>query len=347
LISALACGGDDDSSQSGGGAGQAGSSESGSGAAGSDPAGAGNAGDDGVGESGSGAGGAAAPSGVPCSADERVGRFYVLAVAETAGLMPIPAHTDLAGAVLDGVPPADVWDELDAQGECRLLVGPELFCDPACGSSESCAPDGCIATPRTHSVGSVTLSGLSAEQTLMPSSSSRRYSPASALPYPPFEPGAPVQLQAEGGDYEPFTLDAVGVELLALDDAEITVDRDQPAALRWTAAASGDAVRVFVELDIAHHGGIAARIECDAEDDGELDIPAALVTQLIDRGVAGFPTVTMTRRSVDATEIAPGCVQLEIGSQVVREVDIPGLSSCSNDRPCPDDQSCQADLTCS
>jgi hypothetical protein len=83
------------------------------------------------------------------------------------------------------------------------------------------------------------------------------------------------------------------------------------------------------------------------EDDGELVIAADLVTQLVDRGVAGFPTVTVTRRSVDSTMIAPGCVELEIGAQVIREVAIPGLSSCSNERPCPDGQTCQSDLTCS
>lgn len=324
LLSVLACGsGDDDPSPSAG--------DGGGGAAG----GAG------------GAGGTVAPSYRPCSDDQRVGGFWLHAVAETMAEMPIAAHTDLSGAVLDGVPPGDVWEELDAADGCRLVVAPDSFCDPACPSGETCGADGCIATPRTHGVGTVTVTGLASELSLMPSMSSRRYSLSAALPYPPYDEGASIQLQAEGGDYEPFTLQAVGVPLLELGAGEIAVARETPVTLSWTARSEVGPARVFVELDIAHHGGIFARIECEVEDDGELVIAAQLVTQLVDRGVAGFPTVSVTRRSVDSTTIAPGCVELEVGSQVIREVAIPGLSSCSNERPCPDGQTCQSDLTCS
>ncbi len=309
-----------------------------------------------AGDSGAGAGGASgassaagtsAPSYHPCSAEQRVGGFDLHAVAETMAAMPIAAHTDFNGSVLDAVPPGDVWDELDAADDCRLVIAPDSFCASACGSGETCGASGCVPTPRTHSVGTVTVMGLASELSLMPSMSSRRYSLTAALPYPPYAEGAQIQLQAGGGDYEPFTLHAIGVPLLELAAGEITVAREAPVALRWTERSDVGPARVFVELDIAHHGGIFARIECEVDDDGELVIPAELVTQLVDRGVAGFPTVTVTRRSVDSTMIAPGCVELEIGSQVIREVAIPGLSSCSNERPCPAGQTCQQDLTCS
>jgi len=309
---------------------------------------AGNSGAGAGGESGtSSAAGTGAPSYLPCSDDQRVGGFSLLTVGETMADPPLAAHTEFNGAVLDAVQPNDVWEELDAAEGCRLVVAPSVFCDPGCASSETCASSGCVPTPRTHGVGTVTLTGLASELSLMPSMSSRRYSLAAALVYPPYAEGAQIQLQAEGGDYEPFTLHAVGVPLLELAAGEITVAREAPVMLRWTERSDIGPARVFVELDIAHHGGILARIECEVEDDGELVIPAELVTQLVDRGVAGFPTITVTRRSVDSTTIAPGCVELEVGSQEIREVAIPGLSSCSNERPCPDGQTCQADLTCS
>jgi hypothetical protein len=326
LVSALGCGAeDDDGAQPNGGAGnEAGSGEAGSG----------------------GAGSGGEPSYSPCPDAERVGGFKVHAVAETMAMMPIAAHSELHGEVFDAVPPSSVWNELAARDECRLEVGPQLFCDPGCSSSETCGSSGCIASPRTQSVGDVAISGLAAAQSLSPSMSSRRYSLQAALPYPPFAEGAEILLEAAGGEYAPFALRTVGVPLLELDGADIVVERDRPVLLRWTARPEIGPARVFVVLDIAHHGGISARIECDAEDDGELDIPAELVTQLVDRGLAGFPAITVTRRSVDSAMIAPGCVDFEVGSQVVREVVVPGLASCSFERPCPDGQTCQADLTC-
>jgi hypothetical protein len=322
--------GDDAESQSTGGAGAAGSAESGAG-----------------GGAGAGAGsGAGALDYLPCSDDQRVGRFSLLAVAEQMAMRPIAAHTELFGHVLDGVPPADVWDELAASDDCRVLVGPQHTCDPQCGSGRTCGPDGCIPTPRTHSVGTVTITGLAQELVLTPSSV-RRYSPSSVLPYPPYEEGAAIELVTEGGDYASFTLGGRGVALLEVAGGEIVVDSDQPVPLRWTAARSDDAARVFIEVDIAHHGGIAARIECDVDDDGAFEIPADLVTELVARGVAGFPTITLTRRSVDSAMIEPGCVELEVGARVIREVMVPGVTSCSNERPCPAGQTCQdADLTC-
>jgi hypothetical protein len=45
--------------------------------------------------------------------------------------------------------------------------------------------------------------------------------------------------------------------------------------------------------------------------------------------------------------IEPGCVELEVGARVIREVMVPGVTSCSRDRPCPDGLTCQdSDLTC-
>ena len=340
LLSLIGCGGGDDSgpeAEAGAGAGTngAGTSGGGSGEGGST-----------AGRGGTGAaGGAADPLEYrPCGEAERVGGFILVAAAEVEADPPIPAKTELRGEILDGVQPANLWDELAAADGCRVVVGPQHVCDPQCASEQTCGPDGCIATPRTRSVGTVVLDGLPEPVTMMPSSV-RRYSPTSVLPYPPFEPGTAIALQAEGGDYDAFALRGRGVTLLQVDDQEITVATGEPVTLRWT---PGDeaAAKVFVELDIAHHGGIAARIECDVEDDGELVIPAELVTRLVERGTAGFPTVTLTRRTVDSTEIEPGCVDLEVGSQVIRAVTVPGVTSCSNTHPCPDGQTCQFDLTC-
>ena len=75
-------------------------------------------------------------------------------------------------------------------------------------------------------------------------------------------------------------------------------------------------------------------------------IPAALVTKLLSLGVAGFPTVVVTRQWIGSTTIAPGRVDLVISSSLERTVTIDGLVSCTDTVDCPDGQTCQSDLTC-
>ena len=87
-------------------------------------------------------------------------------------------------------------------------------------------------------------------------------------------------------------------------------------------------------------------IECDADDTGSLEIAAPLVTELINLGVAGFPTIIVTRKSVGSTTIAQGRVDLIVSSDVEHEVQVSGVTSCTDDMDCPSGQTCQSDLTC-
>jgi hypothetical protein len=70
------------------------------------------------------------------------------------------------------------------------------------------------------------------------------------------------------------------------------------------------------------------------------------VSKLLNLGVAGFPTVIVTRHLVGSTVIPPGRVELEISSTVEQAVMIDGLNSCTDKADCPNGQDCQADLTC-
>ncbi|MGK3995493.1 hypothetical protein [Sorangium sp. So ce1024] len=87
-------------------------------------------------------------------------------------------------------------------------------------------------------------------------------------------------------------------------------------------------------------------LECTAEDTGSLELPASLVTQLLDLGVAGVPSILVARKAVGSTTIAQGRVDLVISSQVERPVEIAGLPSCHDDSEFPEGQACQSDLTC-
>jgi hypothetical protein len=117
--------------------------------------------------------------------------------------------------------------------------------------------------------------------------------------------------------------------------------KGQPLALRWTAqAATG--TRVHVLLDISQHGTSKGKIECDTADDGMLDVPTKLVDALVDLGISGFPTVLLTRES----EGKSGNVVLNISAPYRSAVEIPGLTSCTEDSECPMGQKCLTDLKC-
>lgn len=275
----------------------------------------------------------------PCEAAERVGQF---------SLELADGFTAIEGRVADGVVPANIRGVTATEGQCKLLQGRTLFCDPACGAGQTCGEDGvCIPFATAKSVGAVTVTGLPVALTMMPSAVNFYSNGATNIPHPGFAAGTAIGLRAAGGTLPAFALRGEGMAALALDPADIVVQRGSPVELRWTASSTRTAVRIRFVLDLAHHGGISASIECDGiADTGSFTIPAALTTQLLDIGVAGFPLLTASRRSVDSTSIPAGCVELNVLSKVDRTVTIPGLESCTDDMDCMGGQTCQTDLTC-
>ncbi|WPB75138.1 hypothetical protein KYC5002_39850 [Archangium violaceum] len=275
----------------------------------------------------------------PCDASQRAGQFTV----ELGD-----GYTAVQGRVLSGVVPANVRQVEAQEGECRLLRGRTLFCEPACGASQTCGEGGvCIPYPTARNVGSVSVRGLKAELSLTPNSAKFYSSSATTLPHPGFDEGALIELVASGSEVETFTLRGQGVTALTVPEGPITFERNKPVTVSWTPSASPGAARIQLVADLAHHGGISASLECDGlADTGGFTLPTALVSQLLDVGVAGFPNLTITRRSADSVDTRAGCVDLLVLSQVDRELLIPGLESCSGDEDCPEGKTCQPDLTC-
>jgi len=277
----------------------------------------------------------------PCAVDARVGRFSIELAARFTGIN---------GDVHDGVDPAFVPDEVATDGACTLYRAPSLFCDPACGSSESCGTGGCVPTPRTQNVGVITVTGLVMSPIEMtPRMVGNHYTNPGTLTHPGFAEGAAIALAAAGGDHSAFMLRGAGVAALEVPATPITIAADTPAVITWTApGVANDAVEVLINLDIARHGGTPARIECHVPDTGSAEIPAALVTQLVEIGFSGFPAVDLTRRSADSVEVAGlGCIELEVLASARVEAALPGVTSCNGDTDCAAGQTCQEDLTCS
>jgi hypothetical protein len=283
-----------------------------------------------------------------------IGGFDVRLVAPTpatASTPAIPGQAEFAGGVRSGPTPAPTaWRQLMEAGGCKLRKPEPAFCDPGCLQGAVCSAGKCLAPPVPRSAGTVRLRGVGTEGgmtefTLEPQTPNLIYFlPASVtLKYPPVAPGATVEVSG-GGDVGAFTLTAKGVTpLVVMGDEPARIESGQALPLRWTAPTAGESTRIEVLLNVSLHGGTKGKVECDVADSGTLDIPAALVTGLLQLGTAGFPSVILTRRSSGSAAVAAGRLQLSVFGEVTRLLVIPGQISCVDDMDCPTGQTCNLD----
>jgi len=264
-----------------------------------------------------------------------------------------PGYTDVRGKVYSGPSPSYiVWELGKKAGDCQLLLPRVPFCSTPCGGAAACVEDDtCLPYPEGRAVGNVTAKGLKTtagddQFTMEPFALSYQLPKGLSLMVPPFAEGEAIRFEASGDDYGAFAIDAKGVSVLELLNGPITLEPEKAVNLLWTPPLQAGLSTIHVSIDISHHGGIKGIIECDAEDTGSLELSAALLTELLNLGVAGFPTIHISRRSVGSTTIAPGRVDLAVVSDVLIPVEIPGLTSCNDDSSCPNGQTCQADETC-
>jgi hypothetical protein len=284
-----------------------------------------------------------------------VGSFQLQLTEPSPAVGPTPANpggTTLFGQLYDGPTPSTVVWELAAEaGECRLLTPRVPFCSRSCGGSAACVEDEtCQDYPSPVSAGDVLVTGVATTRgetsfTMAPIANNYQPPAGTMLAYPAFAEGDEIALEAAGDELGAFALAAPGVAQLQLLADELALDPAADLLLEWTPP-GGSASTIAVKLDISHHGGTKGILECEADDTGSLAIPASLVAGLIDLGVAGFPSITVSRRSTGSAVTALGRIDLVVSSQVTRPVLVDGVVSCSDDAQCPDGQTCQPDLTC-
>jgi hypothetical protein len=292
------------------------------------------------------------PGGDP---ERLVGSFQLQLTEPSPAVGPLPATpggTTLFGQLYDGPTPSTVVWELAAEaGDCRLLTPRVPFCSRPCGGDAACVEDDtCQAYPSPVSAGDVLVTGVGTTSgatsfTMAPIANNYQPPAGTTLAYPAFAEGDEIALEAAGDELGAFALSAPGVAQLQLAADELALDPAADLVLEWTPPA-GSASAIAVKLDISHHGGTKGILECEADDTGSLAIPASLVAGLIELGVAGFPSIVVSRRSTGSTVTALGRIDLVVSSQVTRPVLVDGVVSCSEDAQCPDGQTCQPDLTC-
>jgi hypothetical protein len=306
---------------------------------------------DGTGGSSGGGSGGSTPVGdapyTPCAESTKIGAFVLeMKPAE----MGNQAYSQVTGGVRDGVVPRAVWLEESVPGggnECQLVVAQSSACSPACTSPEVCAGTTCQRAPVSKSVGDVTFSGLVIPVVMTPTTTgSGAFVYSAPIPsdtlFPPYGVGAALGLTAAGDDYPAFTLEGRGVQPLeVVAEQRLDVERDRSLTIQWIVPQAGTG-RIKLAMDIGHHGGVAAELHCDdLADTGSVTIPAPLITALMDKGTAGFPTVSLSRVSVDSTKVGPGCVEFVVSSGVGLALNVAGVESCTQDTDCASPEICR------
>ncbi len=263
-----------------------------------------------------------------------------------------PGYTAVFGQVHDGPTPSPVaWEESAAEGACRLWEPRIPVCLEPCGGVAACVDDGvCQPYPAAADAGTVQVQGLmtdSGHSTFEMSPIVGTYQPTGlTLAYPAFSEGDEIVFTAAGADTPAFELRSVGIAPLELSNETFPLESGEPLVLQWTPPGQSADTRIRVHLDISHHGGTKGKVECEWDDTGSLELPAALLDQLLALGVSGFPTIVISREAVGSTSIPMGRVDLLIVSSLERAVEIEGLLSCNEDEDCPDGQSCTDDRRC-
>ncbi len=265
--------------------------------------------------------------------------------------------TTVLGKICDDTPinlRLVIWEVKAEEAGCQVLEPSIPFCEQDCETGMFCVEGNvCAADPPCFDLGTVTIQGLQTqdgEETVTLTSVVKQYQlnaqAQNNLVFPPFSEADLIRLEATGGDLEPFAIETTGVKPLDLLSDEVLLAPDQPTTLEWQPAQQQGNSRIEVRIDISHHGGQKGELFCDVEDTGSLEIPASLVTELINLGYAGYPTVDVTRRNTGSTSTTNGKIHLKISSTETRPVTIPGLVSCFESADCPTGQTCQDNMMC-
>lgn len=246
--------------------------------------------------------------------------------------------TSLSGKLYDGAyPEATGWTRVASAGDCTLYTPAIPLCSPSCTSGACVATNTCQPYPTTILAGNLTITGVgSSPLTARPISGSYA---ASTTDYPPFAEGATVTVTAPGdaSGAASFTLTAKGIAPLAVTGASAGIAKSGGGygglRLAWTAPGTATLARILVSVDLSHHGGSKGKITCDAPDTGSLEVPAALVTSLVNLGVFAYPKVDIARRSTGTARVGAGQVTLNVDSPLALPITIEGVT-CTASSQC-------------
>ncbi|HMA91288.1 MAG TPA: hypothetical protein VKP30_01325 [Polyangiaceae bacterium] len=279
------------------------------------------------------------------SSSDTIGRFSIT-LNEAVEELATQANTTVSGKVYDGVNPEPYIPSARASDtNCTVYAVSVPFCEGGCADGVCVGEDTCKPYPSGKNVGEVTVTGVATADgkdsfALMMSNNNYRTGGGLSLGYPGFNPGDAIRLSASGGDYPAFDITAKGIAPLSVTAESLVLSKTSPLKLTWEAADADVGSKIFVNVNLSHHGGSKGYIECNVADSGSLTIPAEFIAQLIELGVAGFPTLSVIRSTEGSAQVDAGRIALVVSSPFVRTVNVEGFVSCQEDTACQPPQTC-------
>lgn len=264
-----------------------------------------------------------------CPMETHIGAFTVAEYSD---------YTIAEGSVSDAVVPVSVLTPGVAAGDCQIFKRENPYCDGGCESDETCGLDGeCVPYPTALDVGQVTIAGLQSDVVMAPTQPGNKYFDTT-LPNPAAEAGDLIQLRVQDSAYGNFDLHGVAVEPVVVPEDTLVLAEGQDLRVSWTA--STGRAEMELRLSIDQHGASPSTLVCTFADTGEGLVPAAAIDALVVAGVTGFPSSSLSRRTVDRAEIDPGCVDLVTQSRRNPSVRVAGYTPCTDDDDCPEGLTC-------
>lgn len=256
------------------------------------------------------------------------------------------SYSVVDGEVANGVVPLTILEQTLSEGDCKLLKRNNPYCDPPCGTEETCDFDGeCIPYPENQNVGTVTVGGLTESVSMEPTSNNNYF--FTKLSNPAFTPGKLIALKSAGGAYAPFTLQGVGVAPLVPTSTTWIITAGQPLQVAWDAPPAAVRSEVYLSVNVDQHGLTPATLVCTFADDGAAEVPSSVMDALLGSGVTGYPSATIQRRTADKAMLGAGCVDFVVDYEVLAHVSVTGHTPCSGPDDCPEGQECNMALqTC-
>lgn len=258
-----------------------------------------------------------------------------------------PAYTTIVGSMCDGPsPPEIIFKEVMTSGSCKLMKAVSPFCSENCVLGSKCvAEDSCMPEPKVISVGNVTVKGMinKGEKTAFTMEPDEYFNYQMVnvpLDYPPFSTGDTITLSAAGsGSAGAFEIKVLGITPLVVLSDTLELADGKDITIKWEPPAKSGVSKIYVRMNISYHGGTKGEIQCEAEDNGSLTIPGAMLDKLKSYGFAGWPCVYITRRSTGIDEVSKAKAVVEC--TITKLLTIPGLKSCNNQPgECPEGQTC-------
>ena len=177
------------------------------------------------------------------------------------------------------------------------------------------------------------MSGLLRPVKMEPDPAGRRYWDTN-LPHPGFTPGANIHLRAAGAALAPFSLSGwASPRSPSPRGARCSsrVSRSSSPGLRAPPVPRGWRSRSASTST----GVTPSTLVCETPDVGRFEIAADQVSKLLAAGASGYPKALLSRQTVDAVTLTPGCVELMVSSPISRSLTVSGHTPCRIHSDCP------------